>query len=72
MQSLNLIRGERIVAIIESETIEVKEKQDEAWNELFGNQYDEYYEYYKSQFNSERHVSDYTECLKLVDEFEGI
>lgn len=62
--------GERIVAIINSETIEVKEKQDEAWNQIFGKQYDEYYQHYKTQFNSDRHVSDYTECLKLVDEFE--
>lgn len=62
--------GERIVVIVNSETIEVKEKQVEAWNKIFGKEYDEYYQYYKIQFNSDRHVSDYTACLKLVDEFE--
>jgi len=62
--------GQRLVAIVGCESIELKEHQDEYWNKLFGNEYDEYYQYFKDQLNSGRYVSDLTECLKLIEEYE--
>lgn len=62
--------GERILIIVSAKEINIIENQKKAWNEIFGNKYDEYYKYFKEQFESDRYVSDYTECLKLVDEYE--
>ena len=62
--------GERIVIIASAQKLIVTEQQDSAWNEIFGNKYDEYYEYFKKQFDSERYVSDYHRCLELIDEYE--
>jgi len=62
--------GERILMIASAKELNLSENQDEAWNEIFGEKYDDYYQYFKEQFESDRYVSDYTECLKLVDEYE--
>lgn len=62
--------GERILMIASAKELNLTENQDEAWNEIFGKKYDDYYQYFKEQFESDRYVSDYTECLKLVDEYE--
>jgi hypothetical protein len=62
--------GERILMIASAKELNLTENQDEAWNEIFGKKYDDYYQYFKEQFESARYVSDYTECLKLVDEYE--
>jgi hypothetical protein len=62
--------GERILMIVSAKELKLTENQDMAWNEIFGNNYDDYYQYFKQQFESDRYVSDYSECLKLVDEYE--
>ncbi|WP_194778642.1 hypothetical protein [Pararhodonellum marinum] len=61
--------GERILMIASAKELNLTENQDEAWNEIFGKKYYDYYHYFKEQFESERYVSDYTECLKLVGEY---
>lgn len=62
--------GDRILVLVSANELKLIENQDKAWNEIFGNTYDNYYQYFKEQFESDRYVSDYSECLKLVDEFE--
>jgi len=63
--------GERIIVIASAKNIVLTENQDKAWNEIFGNKYDKYYEYFKLQFDSDRYVSDHNECAKLITEFEN-
>ena len=62
--------GKNIILIVSAQELIITENQDQAWNEIFGNEYDDLYEYFKGQFDSKRYVSDYTECLKLIDEYE--
>jgi hypothetical protein len=62
--------GERVIVIASAQNIVLTENQDKAWNEIFGNKYDKYYEYFKEQFDSDRYVSDHNECAKLITEFE--
>ncbi len=62
--------GERILMIVSARELKLTENQDKAWSKVFGNTYDDYYQYFKEQFESDRYVSDYTECLKLIDEYE--
>ena len=63
--------GERIIVIASAQNIVFTENQDKAWNKIFGNEYDKYYEYFKSQFNSNRYVSDHNQCAILITEFEN-
>jgi hypothetical protein len=62
--------GESVIVLASIRHLTLTENQDYAWRELFGDGYDNYYEYFKEQFNSDRYVSDFHECLKLIDEFE--
>ncbi len=62
--------GKRVLVIVSASEISVIEEQEKAWLDLFGKEYDNYYEYFKSQFNSGRYVSDYSECMKLIKEFD--
>jgi hypothetical protein len=64
--------GERILMIVSSTNLKLTEDQDKAWIKIFGNVYDDFYQYFKYQFESGRYVSGYSECLKLVDEYEKI
>ena len=63
--------GERIIVIASAQNIVLTENQDKAWNKIFRNKYNEYYEYFKEQFNSDRYVSDHNECAILISEFEN-
>ncbi|WP_053404614.1 hypothetical protein [Persicobacter sp. CCB-QB2] len=62
--------GDRILVLVSAKELELIENQDKAWNEIFGKKYDNFYQYFKEQFESDRYVSDYSECLKLVDEYK--
>lgn len=62
--------GKRILMIASAKEINLAENQKKAWKAIFGNKYDDYYQYFKEQFERDRYVSDYTECLKLVDEYD--
>ena len=64
-------QGERIIVIVSAKNLTITESQDNAWTEVFGHEYDEIYEYFKQQFDSDRYVSDHNECEKLLDEIEN-
>lgn len=61
--------GERYVLLLTASEIEVIEKQDLAWQQTFGSDFDNYYEYFKQQFNSDRFVSDQNICQELIEEY---
>ena len=60
--------GDRILVLVSAKEMKLIENQDKAWSEIFGKNYDNYYQYFMEEFESARYVSDYSECLKLVDE----
>lgn len=62
--------GERIIVIISAKNLNIVEKQDQVWKEVFGEKFNCLYNYFKEQFDSDRYVSDQNECEKLIDEFE--
>jgi len=51
--------------------ITLTELQDNAWSEIFGNAYDNYYKYFKTQLDTGRYLSDQSNCYELYDEYEG-
>lgn len=62
--------GERIIVIASAKELSITENQDQSWTEVFGDKFDDLYEYFKAQFDSERFVSDHNECEKLIDEYQ--
>ncbi len=62
--------GQHILILMNVKNITVTELQDNAWSELFGNAYDNYYMYFKSQLGSRRYLSDQSVCYELYDEYE--
>ena len=62
-------RRKQILILLTAQNILLEEHQKEAWNNLFGDKYDDCYNYFRAQFNKGRYLSDYTECEKLVDEY---
>jgi hypothetical protein len=62
--------GERIIVIVSAKDLTITENQDQAWQDIFGDQFNSLYKYFKEQFDSDRYVSDHNECEKLIDEFE--
>lgn len=64
--------GERIIVIASGKDLVINEKQDKAWIETFGHDFDKIYDYFKEQFDSDRYVSDHNECEILIEEFENM
>lgn len=62
--------GESIIVIASARQLKITENQDKSWRELFGDTYNDFFNYFKEQFDSDRYVSDFHECLKLIDEFK--
>ncbi len=62
--------GKAILVMVSSQQLTVTEGQDEAWQQVFGDQFDAYYSYFKEQFNEGRYLSDYQECLNLIKELD--
>ena len=62
--------GERIIVIVSANDLIISENQDQAWRNIFGDKFNNLYKYFKEQFDSDRYVSNYNECKKLIDEFE--
>jgi hypothetical protein len=62
--------GERIIVIVSAKDLTITENQDGAFHKLFGNKYDNYYNYFKQQFDSDRYVSDGHVCSELIDELD--
>ncbi len=63
-------RGKHILILMEVKNIILTELQAKAWNEIFGNAYDNYYKYFKTQLDSGRYLSDQSICCELYDEYE--
>jgi hypothetical protein len=62
--------GQQILILLTAKNVKLTEFQDKAWIEIFGNSYDNYYNYFKSQLSTGRYLSDQTLCYELYDEFE--
>jgi hypothetical protein len=63
--------GEHILILMSVKNITLTELQDNAWIKIFGNLYDDYYKYFKTQLATGRYLSDQTRCYELVNEFES-
>jgi hypothetical protein len=63
--------GQRFVLLLTATDIIISGRQDEAWQNIFGSDYDNYYQYFKQQFDSDRYVSDHNKCLELIDEYDA-
>ena len=64
-------RGQHILILMSVKNITLTELQDNAWSEIFGNAYDNYYKYFKTQLDTGRYLSDQSNCYELYDEYEG-
>jgi hypothetical protein len=64
-------RGKHILILMKVKNIILTELQAIAWTEIFGNAYDNYYKYFKTQLDSGRYLSDQSICNELYDEYEG-
>lgn len=62
--------GQNILILMSVKNITLTELQDEAWTDIFGNTYDNYYKYFKTQLNAGRYLSGQSNCYKLYDEYE--
>ena len=51
-------RGQNILILMSVKNITLTELQDNAWKEIFGNTYDNYYKYFKTQLDTGRYLSD--------------
>lgn len=63
--------GMQILILMSVKNITLTELQDNAWTEIFGNTYDNYYKYFKKQLDTGRYLSDQSICYELYDEYEG-
>jgi len=63
--------GQQILILMTVKNITLKELQDNAWTEIFGNTYNNYYKYFKTQLDSGRYLSDQSICYELYDEYEA-
>ena len=62
--------GQRFVLLLIATEIIISERQDLAWQKIFGSDFDNYYHYFKQHFDSDRYVSDQHKCLELIDEYD--
>ena len=63
--------GQYMLILMSVKNITLTELQDNAWTEIFGPAYDNYYKYFKTQLDTGRYLSDQSICYKLYDEYEG-
>lgn len=63
--------GQHILILMSVKNITLTELQDNAWTEIFGNAYDNYYKYFKKQLDTGRYLSDQSNCYELYDEYEA-
>lgn len=62
--------GQQFILLLTATDITITEQQDKAWQQIFGSDFDDYYQYFKQHFDSDRYVSDYHKCLELIDEYD--
>ncbi len=63
--------GRQILLLMSVKNIVLTELQDNAWTEIFGNDFDNYYKYFKTQLDTGRYLSDQSICNELYEEYEG-
>lgn len=63
--------GQHILILMSVKNIALTELQNNAWTEIFGNAYDNYYNYFKTQLDTGRYLCDQSKCYELYDEYEG-
>jgi hypothetical protein len=63
--------GKYILILMTVKNINTNEFQDNAWENIFGDKYDDYYKYFKSQLETGRYLSDQSLCEQLIDEFDN-
>lgn len=63
--------GQHVLILMRVKNITLTELQENAWTEIFGNTYDNYYKYFKKQLDTGRYLSDQSICYELYDEYEG-
>lgn len=63
--------GQHILILMSVKNITLTELQYSAWKKIFGNSYDSYYKYFKTQLATGRYLSDQKNCNELYDEYEG-
>jgi hypothetical protein len=64
--------GQEILILMKFEDFIITELQNKNWERVFGDEYKEYYNYFKSQLQIGRYLSDQSICEELIDEFEKI
>ena len=62
--------GENIIVIVSANELHLIENQDQSWTAVFGDKFDDLYNYFKEQRNRDRFLSNQSECEKLIGEFE--
>lgn len=62
--------GKHILILMSVKNIILTDLQDNAWTEIFGNTYDNYYQYFKTQLDTGRYLSDQSNCYELYNEYE--
>lgn len=62
----------RTLLLIACGHLSVDECQDTAWRAYFGHDLDDYYNLFKYKRDEGMFVSDYTQCCKVIDEFDSI
>jgi len=63
--------GQHILILMSIKSIILTEFQDNAWTEIFGKAYDNYYKYFRTQRDTGRYLSDQLNCYELYNEYEG-
>ena len=61
----------RYLLLLSCKQLKINEYQSEAWRKFFGDTYKAYYDYFETERNVGRWLSDYSLCEKLIDEIEG-
>ena len=61
---------DRALLLIACKHLHVEQQQDAAWEAYFGHEFDEYYNFFKDKRNNGEYVADYSQCCKLIDEFD--
>lgn len=64
--------GERFIIALTTTEIQITEKTDVAWQQIFGSRFDNYFQYFRKHFDSDRNVSDHHSCMELIEEYDKL
>ncbi len=63
--------GKPILILISVTSIVINDERDKAWAMIFAHNYDDHYNYFKSQLEKGIFLSDVTKCKELISKFES-